>query len=302
MDTSRSPPIPIKRTLVVVNEFITSTTRFLNHLYTLSEEKLQEVSAKIKRVETSLIIIESRLARVPGMEESCLPPPTSVSLFLPTGSISLEGGGGGGSTSGGSGGSVPPPPPFLATNLPPLPPLSGAAPPPPLAGSVAPPPPLPGASSSAPPPPPPLEQGSASAAAAPPPPPPVPPMMSHPDYKFYFDLIKKGVPIPAVQNKARSAGLNAELLAGDPMAPSTLAGPSSSSAASSSPSRPALEDAPAPAAAPPPPPPQAAPAEPAGLPPEYDQFKKMLKVGINIGAVKQKCLLAGLNPDLLGPG
>jgi WASH complex subunit CCDC53 len=69
MDTSRSPPIPIKRTLVLVNEFVTSTTRFLNHLYTLSEERLQDVSRKIKRVETSLILMEARLARIPDFTD-----------------------------------------------------------------------------------------------------------------------------------------------------------------------------------------------------------------------------------------
>ena len=37
---SRSQPVPMKKTLVVVNDFIASTTRFLNHFGVLAEEKL----------------------------------------------------------------------------------------------------------------------------------------------------------------------------------------------------------------------------------------------------------------------
>jgi hypothetical protein len=36
------------------------------------------------------------------------------------------------------------------------------------------------------------------------------------------------------------------------------------------------------------------------LPPEYEGFKKMLKVGINPMAVRGKVVAAGLNPSLLG--
>ena len=293
MDTSRSPPIPIKRTLVVVNEFITSTTRFLNHMYTLSEEKLQEVARKIQRTETALILLESRLARVPGMEESCLPPPTSVSLFVPSGAI-----GDSGSSSSGviAALAAPPPPPFLASasTLPPPPPL-------PASGAAGPPPPLPGTSSSSLPPPPPLQAAAAPPPLEPaqPPPEPVVTVRDSPEYAPFFKMQRVGMPLPAIKLKIAAAGLNPDLL-DSPDAP--MSGSASSSSSSSS-------SASTPAAAPPrastPPrlledsaPAEAPPSD--ALPPEYEGFKKMLKVGINPMAVRGKVVAAGLNPSLLG--
>jgi hypothetical protein len=285
-DTTRSPSIPIKRTLVVVNDFCASTTKFLNHFYTLAEDRLGEVSRQIARVETALILAESRLARVPGMEEQYLAPPTSVSLFVPT-SAAVKG----------EGGATGAPSLLLASSLPPLPPLATAP------GGVAPPPLAPGGggSSSAPPPPPPLAAGAgagAAGAAAPPPPPPapaaeppppVPKLSEHPDYKPLFKMIQMGVPLPNVEQKARLLGLRPELLA-NPNAPITVVGGGGGGRDSDDGPPLPIMDAP--------PPPAPAPAA-ASLPPEYDTLIKMLKNGIPRGAVEQKARLLGLDPSLL---
>ena len=69
-----SPPAPLKKTLLLVNQFVIDTTRFLNHFSTLVEEKLQKVSHDVARIETSLVLLESRLSTIEGewLKISCV--------------------------------------------------------------------------------------------------------------------------------------------------------------------------------------------------------------------------------------
>ena len=72
--TSEHPPVPVKKTLMLVNSFVVQTTRFLNHFSSLAEEKLQGVHHNISRVEESLLMLESRLARMPELADIKAPP------------------------------------------------------------------------------------------------------------------------------------------------------------------------------------------------------------------------------------
>jgi len=197
------------------------------------------------------------------MEEQYLAPPTSVSLFVPTTpAVNAKGD------------RSAAPEILLASSLPPLPPLSSTAP---VASNP------PWAPSSVSPPPPPV----AAVGAPPPPPPPVPKISEHPDYAKLFDMLAKGIPFPAVEQKAKMAGLRPELLS-NPNAPITVLQAGGSSVA---PSAAASEEQPSP------PPPTGPPP----LPPEYDRLLKMLKVGMPLTVVQHEARKVGLDPSLL-PG
>eukprot|EP00457_Paulinella_chromatophora_P014529 gb/GEZN01014965.1/.p1 GENE.gb/GEZN01014965.1/~~gb/GEZN01014965.1/.p1 ORF type:complete len:238 (-),score=44.50 gb/GEZN01014965.1/:150-863(-) len=57
-------PIPIKKTLVIVNHFILNTTEFINKFVSLCEQKLCKVSKKIQRMEIVLQLLEGRLQSI----------------------------------------------------------------------------------------------------------------------------------------------------------------------------------------------------------------------------------------------
>ena len=280
MSATKIPPVSVKASLILVNDFISSTTRFLNHFSSLCEERLRAVSRDITRVETGLVLLESRLLRVPGMEEAGLPPPTAVALVVPSGTIGAVGGGAAGGAA-----AAPPPPPI---------PAGGGA-----SGGVT----------AAPPPPPPATDSGVAAppADAPPPPPPVARIDTHPDYAPLFKMLRLGVPMGNVKQKATALGLRTDVLE-DPAAPITILGGDGGGGGGAAPAAPTAATPAAPRAPPPPPPPPSAPTpapQPppdAGKPalgPEYDKFLKMLKVGIPLGAVKSKAALEGLDPNLI---
>ena len=68
MTEEEKAPIPLRKTLVVVNNYLKSTTSFLNHFATLCEDKLRLVSEKIERVEITLSLLEHKLASVPELQ------------------------------------------------------------------------------------------------------------------------------------------------------------------------------------------------------------------------------------------
>jgi hypothetical protein len=125
MDPQQQPPVPVKKTLVIVNHFIVQTTRFLNHFSTLAEEKLQKVFHDINRIETTLVLLESRLHRLEGFDDLVETSVTTSALGAPSVAAAASD----------------------VSSLPPLPQLSSsggaAAPPPPVAAETvaAPPPP-----------------------------------------------------------------------------------------------------------------------------------------------------------------
>ena len=60
--------IPYRNTISLVNNFILSTTQFINKFTFLCEKKLEEVSAQIEKVEITLNILEAKLNSIPGLE------------------------------------------------------------------------------------------------------------------------------------------------------------------------------------------------------------------------------------------
>eukprot|EP00808_Paulinella_micropora_P020900 g32479.t1 len=62
-------PIPIKKTLVIVNHFILNTTEFINKFVSLCEQKLCKVSKKIQRLEIVLQLLEGRLQSIEWLNE-----------------------------------------------------------------------------------------------------------------------------------------------------------------------------------------------------------------------------------------
>lgn len=58
-----------KRLLAFFNHFVISTTLFLNKLSKSCEHGLQSLENKIQKLEVSIIILESKLNSVPGLED-----------------------------------------------------------------------------------------------------------------------------------------------------------------------------------------------------------------------------------------
>jgi len=106
-------PIAIKKTLMIVNNFIINTVDFCNKFAMLSERKLARISQNVQRIEIVLSLLEAKLESVPWL-------------------------------SGDTAGTTAPTSTTVDTSGAPPPPMDGAPPPPPGApqpGSDAPPPP-----------------------------------------------------------------------------------------------------------------------------------------------------------------
>lgn len=292
MDPQHQPPVPVKKTLLIVNQFITQTTRFLNHFSTLAEEKLQKVFHDVNRIETTLVLLESRLHRLEGFDDMNAAPVTNSALpqaqAVPAAAS--------------------------ATSLPAV--ASGTTPaaPPPSQAAAAPPPPV------------------VEAAPAPPPAPPVVKAKDDATLAPFFKMLRYGAHPQAIKSKMSAAGIDPSLLDVDPEGPSPLGGgdgnPTAVAAPAPAPAAPAPLPAPSlaappprPALMPPPPPvaalpptpqapPQAAAAAPPPPPPggsgtllrddpNYGRFFKMLRMGVPLQAAKNKVLAEGLDPDIM---
>lgn len=298
MDPQHQPPVPVKKTLLIVNQFITQTTRFLNHFSTLAEEKLQKVFHDVNRIETTLVLLESRLHRLEGFDDMAAAPVTNSALTH-----------GPGAAGGGAASAAPAPAAPAAAALPAV-----------AAG---------GAAAAAPPP---------EAAAPPPPPPPPAPVVvkvkDDPVLAPYFRMLKIGaVPAQVKMKMAAEGRADPSLLDLDPESPSPLQQPAAAAAPAPAPAAAAPPPTPAPSLAAPPPlpalmppppptpvaaaapaaaPAAAAPATPAPPPPppsgggvalkddpQYGRFFKMLKMGVPPQAVANKVAAEGLDPSVM---
>ncbi len=92
--------VPYRKTITLVNNFIINTTEFLNKFSYLCEQKLEQVSQQIQKLEITMNILEAKLASIPGLE----------------GSVSLDV-----SESNSTSSSIPPPPPGPGAPPPPPP-------------------------------------------------------------------------------------------------------------------------------------------------------------------------------------
>ncbi len=83
--------VPINSMLFLLNSFIGNTTSFLNEFAHTAERKLTKTSSDISRLEKSLILLEAKLARIPGLTDlpeaevsgklHCIAPLVSRSCF-----------------------------------------------------------------------------------------------------------------------------------------------------------------------------------------------------------------------------
>jgi len=66
-----APPsaVPMSSMLFLLNSFIGNTTNFLNEFAHTAERKLSKTSSDISRLEKSLILLEAKLARIPGLTD-----------------------------------------------------------------------------------------------------------------------------------------------------------------------------------------------------------------------------------------
>lgn len=67
VDLSQLPMIPMSKSLLLVNNFVANTTRFLNHFANECEERIARVSTNLTRVEIMLAILEAKLNSIPDL-------------------------------------------------------------------------------------------------------------------------------------------------------------------------------------------------------------------------------------------
>lgn len=180
---SNIQPIPIKKTLMIVNNFIINTTEFMNKFAVLCERKLSKVSQKTTNLEIMLALLEVKLG--------------SIEWLSGGGAVAGSEAGGG---AGDGGVSAPPPPPGPGSPPPPPPGAPGAAGPPPPA------PPAPPA-------------GAAGGAAAPVETYQGPCLKDDPRYAKFIKMQAMGVPIQALTIKMQAEGVDPSVLDMDPMGP-----------------------------------------------------------------------------------
>ena len=101
-DLKECRPIPIRKSLVLVNHFMVSTVRFMNRFCTLCEEKLSKVSHDVTRIETALAILEAKMNSIPDLDGVVGPEPVAADANAGAaagaslgGRVCGEGGGGG---------------------------------------------------------------------------------------------------------------------------------------------------------------------------------------------------------------
>jgi WASH complex subunit CCDC53 len=68
IDYNTVEPIPYNKTVSIVNHFVINTTQFLNKFSYLCETKLATVARNLERLETTMSILEAKLASIPGLE------------------------------------------------------------------------------------------------------------------------------------------------------------------------------------------------------------------------------------------
>ena len=71
-------PIPHRKVLVMINQFVVTTTRFLNRFANLCDDKLSAVSSDISKLQTTMSILEAKLSSVPGLDAAASAADTSA--------------------------------------------------------------------------------------------------------------------------------------------------------------------------------------------------------------------------------
>lgn len=75
LNSSNIKPVPLHQTLVLVNNFILNTSRFLNTFSDTIEKKLVGISNQITELEILLAVVEAKLNSIPDDNPSGSAPP-----------------------------------------------------------------------------------------------------------------------------------------------------------------------------------------------------------------------------------
>ncbi|GMF14745.1 unnamed protein product [Phytophthora lilii] len=234
VDLSQLPAIPAAKSLLLLNNFVANTTRFLNHFAHECEERIAKVSDNVTRVEILLAILEAKLNSIPDLSVSDAEvaaadgadpqaAPAHMDLGIADQDLpSME--------AAANGTPLPPPPPppeeegATIEGLPPPPPPSGDG----MDGAlVVPPPPSPTASMLPPPPPSSMgdfddddEQVEVKESEGP----PVLKLKDDPVYAKYFTMRRLGIPDQVIEHKLMMDGMDTNILNMDPEGPSPSGG------------------------------------------------------------------------------
>ena len=63
-------PVPVKKTLLIVNTFVVNTAAFLNKFVSTCEAKLHQINTDIERMETTMLLLESKLSSIDWLREA----------------------------------------------------------------------------------------------------------------------------------------------------------------------------------------------------------------------------------------
>ena len=107
-------PIPVNKTVVFLNNFIISTTQYLNRFSYLCEQKLAKVARDVQRIEITMSILETKLSSIDGIEK--ISAPTNTNNNITTNQVDNDNNGNNGNST------APPPPPPMDSNFVPPPP------------------------------------------------------------------------------------------------------------------------------------------------------------------------------------
>jgi len=75
-------PIPLPKSVMLVNNFVLNTTKFLNRFSNEVDLKLADVSHRITNTQTLLCVLECKLRSIPGLEDGP-PPPVATPTVEP---------------------------------------------------------------------------------------------------------------------------------------------------------------------------------------------------------------------------
>ena len=63
-------PVPVKKTLLIVNTFVVNTAAFLNKFVSTCESKLHKIHTDIQRMETTMLLLESKLSSIDWLRQA----------------------------------------------------------------------------------------------------------------------------------------------------------------------------------------------------------------------------------------
>jgi len=220
VDLSQLPSIPAAKSLLLVNNFVANSTRFLNHFANECEERISRVSANVTRVEILLAILEAKLNSIPDLDvsEQQVQAAKNDDLSATQIELGISDADLPGMDISANGTPLPPPPP--------PPQEEGAL----IEGMPLPPPPMDGMETAlvVPPPPPSsmgdfdddedqVEVGQSDG-------PPLLKLKDDPIYAKYFTMRRLGIPDPVIEQKLMMDGMDTNILAMDPEGPSPSGG------------------------------------------------------------------------------